>query len=282
MLTALSFLTVIPANSVPGPWNTSPTHRQISNSRAFYPAVGLLLGAMLLGLQLGCRQVFPSFLSGAMLLMFLVVVNRGFHLDGLMDTCDGLFGGFSRERRLEIMRDSRLGAFGVAGGVGVLALKYGALVSLLGYLPWAVGWSTTSATGAITPWHSLETVGWSLLLFPMLSRWSMVVALGAFPYARGQGLGSPFHQGGAGWPTAVAGATAVVAAVLLGGAGGAGLLAGATAVAWLLGRVMTAQLGGLTGDTYGAINEVVEALALMAAVAMLPHGWVAPLTATVL
>ena len=260
MLTALSFLTVIPANSVPGPWNGSPTPRQISDSRAFYPAVGLLLGAMLMGLELGCREVFPPYLSAAVLLVFVVAVNRGFHLDGLMDSCDGLFGGFTRERRLEIMQDSRLGAFGVAGGIGVLLLKYGALVSLLA--------------------HSQGGVEWSLLLFPLLSRWSMVVALAAFPYARGQGLGSPFHQGGAVGPTA-AGATAAAAAVLLGAAGGAGLLAGATAAAWLLGRVMTAKLGGLTGDTYGAINEVVEALALMAAVAMLRHGWVEPLTAAV-
>ena len=177
-----------------------------------------------------------------------------------MDTCDGLFGGFTRERRLEIMRDPRVGSFGVAGGAGILVLKYGALVSLLGPGVFGADWS------------------WSLLLFPMLSRWSMVVALAAFPYVRSPGLGSPFHEGGAGWPTAAAGATALAAAVILGGAGGGGLLAGATAAAWLLGRVMTSKLGGLTGDTYGAINEVVEALALVALVGMRSHGWVEPLS----
>ena len=106
----------------------------------------------------------------------------------------------------------------------------------------------------------------------------MVVALGAFPYVRSQGLGSPFHQGGIFWPTMVAGISAVAGAALLGSIAGAGMLAGATLITWLLGRSISAKLGGLTGDSYGAINEVVEMLALMAVVAMASHGWVEPLT----
>jgi adenosylcobinamide-GDP ribazoletransferase len=135
----------------------------------------------------------------------------------------------------------------------VLLLHYGALVSLLG----------------------LQEPGqkWALLLFPMLSRWSMVVALAAFPYVRQQGLGSPFHQGRI-WPaTTAAAVSAAIAAVLLGGIAGAAMLVGATAIAWLLGWGMASKLGGLTGDTYGAVNEVIAALALLAAVAVLPYGW---------
>ena len=189
---------------IPATWKGTPSQREISNSRAYYPAVGLLLGIMLVGLERGCREVFPDFLSAAVLVIALLVATRGLHLDGLMDTCDGLFGGFTKERRLEIMRDSQVGAFGVAGGASVLLLQYGALGSLLG----------------------LGEPGqkWALLLFPMLSRWSMVVALGVFPYVRQQGLGSPFHQGGIGWPTAAAAASAVLAAVLMGGIAGAGML----------------------------------------------------------
>ena len=253
MLAALSFLTVIPAT-----WRRSPTLREISNSRAYFPAVGLLLGLMLVGVERGCREVFPDYLSAAVLLVALLAVTRGLHLDGLMDTCDGFFGGFTRERRLDIMRDPQVGAFGVAGGVSVLLLKYGGLVSLLGM----------EESGA----------AWSLLLIPMISRWSMVIALSAFPYARIEGLGHAFHQGSVAWSTAVAAATVVVAAVLLGGVGGAGMLAGATVVAWFLGWVMASRFGGLTGDTYGTVNEIVEVLALAAAVTMLPHGWLEPLT----
>ena len=195
----------------------------------------MLLGIILVGLERGCREVFPDFLSAAVLVVALPVVTLGLHLDGLMDTCDGLFGGFTEERRLEIMRDSQVGAFGVAGAVSLLLLQYGALVSLL---------------GLTEPGQK-----WALLLFPMLSRWSMVVALGAFPYVRAQGLGPPFHQGAIGWPTAAAAASAIVASVLLGGIAGAGMLAGATAIAWLLGWAMASKLGGLTGDTYALLTR---------------------------
>ena len=212
----------------------------------------------MVGLERGCSEVFPDFLSAAVLLVSLIAVNRGLHLDGLMDSCDGIFGGFTRDRRLEIMRDSQVGAFGVAGAAGILLLKYGALVSLLGF----------SGSG----------IEWSLLLFPILSRWSMVVALGAFPYVRSPGLGSPFHQGNILWATIMAGIIAIAGAVLLGSIAGAGMLAGATLIAWLLGKYMAVKLGGLTGDSYGAINEVTEMLALMAMVAMASHAWVEPLT----
>ena len=248
----------MPATYLSGAGTQNLTGRQISISRAYYPAVGLLIGLMLAGIERGCREVFPDFLSAAVLLASLVAVTRGLHLDGLMDTCDGLFGGFTRERRLEIMRDSQVGAFGVAGAAVILLVKYGALVSLIGLKE--------------------PGIEWSLLLFPMMSRWAMVVALGSFPYVRSQGLGSPFQEGSRWWPTLLAAVSAAVAAVLIGAIGGAGMVAGATALAWALGWIMAGRLGGLTGDTYGAINEVVETLALLAVVAMFPHGWVEPLT----
>ena len=237
-----------------------PTQEEISGSRAYYPAVGLLLGLLLVGVERGAREAFPEFLTAALLLTVLVVVNRGLHLDGLMDSCDGLLGGGTTERRLEIMQDSRVGSFAVAGAVCVLLLKYGALVSLLTL-------TDAGQTG----------IYWVLLLFPMLSRWAMVINLGAFPYVRRNGLGSPFHHGKAGFPTSFAAATAILAAVMLGGFGGAGMVVGVSVLAWLLGRGMAAMLGGLTGDTYGATNELAETATLLAAVGLVPHGWIEPL-----
>lgn len=210
----------------------------------------------MVGLERGAREVFPVYLTAAVLLVFLIGVTRGLHLDGFMDVCDGLFGGYTRQRRLEIMRDSNVGAFAVAGAAALLILKYGALLSLL----------TLAVPGK----------EWALLLFPMLSRWSMVLALGAFPYVRSDGLGSPFHQGTARLATTAAALIAVAASILLGGIGGAGMLLGASALAWICGRMMAKLLGGLTGDTYGATNEVVEAAVLMAAVALLPYGLIEP------
>ncbi|HEU0022331.1 MAG TPA: adenosylcobinamide-GDP ribazoletransferase, partial [Dehalococcoidia bacterium] len=153
---ALSFLTIFPAAGT-----RSPGQQDISNARACYPAVGLLLGLLLVGIERGAREIFPVPLTAALLLAVLAAVTRGLHLDGFMDVCDGLLGGYTAQRRLEIMRDSHVGAFAVVGAVSLLILKYGALVSLL----------------------SLGVAGkeWVLLLFPTLSRWSMVVQLGLFP-----------------------------------------------------------------------------------------------------
>ena len=211
----------------------------------------------MVGVELGGRELFPVYLTAALLLVVLVVTTRGLHLDGFMDVCDGLFGGYTRERRLEIMRDSNVGAFAVAGAASLLILKYGALLSLL----------TIPSPGK----------EWSLLLFPMMSRWSMVVALEAFPYVRGDGLGSPFHEEGSRLATFIAVLIAVLASAVLGGIGGIGLLFGASVLAWFLGKVMSNMLGGLTGDSYGAINEVTEVGVLVTAVALLPHGLIEPL-----
>ena len=219
--------------------------------------VGLLLGLILVAVDKGAGALFPAPLTAALLLATLVILTRGLHLDGFMDVCDGLFGGYTPERRLEIMRDSHVGAFAVVGAVSLLLLKYGALVSLL----------------------SLGVPGkeFVLLLFPTLSRWSMVLQLGVFPYVRAEGLGSPLHQGSAKLATLAALLTAIVTSVVLGSIGGAVLLAGLTLLAWLLGLTMAKMLGGLTGDTYGATNEIIEVVGLVAAVALLPHGWIQPL-----
>ncbi len=224
--------------------------------------VGLLLGIFLVGVERGAREVFPVYLTAALLLVVLLVATRGLHLDGLMDACDGLFGGFDAQRRLDIMRDSHVGAFGVAGALAVLLLKYGALVGLLG------------AGGETSHWPRYT---WALLLFPALSRWTMVLALTAFPYARSQGLGTPFHQGSAAWGGLLAAFLAIAAAVLLGGIGGSAMFVGVTIMALLAGWSMIRMLGGLTGDCYGAINEMAESVALVVAVGMLAQGWIEPL-----
>lgn len=251
-LAALAFLTWFPYTKL-----RERSQQDISHSRIYFPLVGLLLGLGLVVVERGASLVFAPPLTAALVVVLLLVVTRGLHIDGLMDVCDGLFGGATPERRMEIMRDSRVGAFAVAGAAGVLLLKYGALVSLL------------------APGHPGKAL--ALLLFPMISRWTMVAALAAFPYARSQGLGSPFHQGNV-WPaTVVAGMVAVFAAVFIGGIGGVGILIGATVMALVLGRGMSKMLGGLTGDTYGAINELVEVAVLAATVALIPHGWLEPL-----
>ena len=216
-----------------------------------------MIGLVLVGVEEGSSRVFSEPLTAAFLVAVMIVVTRGLHLDGLMDVFDGVFGGFTPERRLEIMRDSRVGAFGVIGAIAVLLLKYGALVSLL-----------------MLPQPGKE---WALFLFPTLSRWTMVVLLGAFPYVRTQGLGSPFHGTGIKIATTIAGISALAASVLLGGFAGLGLFFGVTVVAWLMGWAIAKTLGGLTGDAYGATNEIIETVVLIVATALATQEWLEPL-----
>ena len=286
---ALSFLTVLPVGG-----GRPLAARQISHSRAYYPAVGLLLGLLLLGLERGVSMVLPPPLTAAILLAALAAATRALHLDGLMDICDGVFGGHTRERRLEIMQDSRVGAFGVASGGVILLWKYAALLSLLtaaapgGWAAFPPGdWAAFPHPDAPTEaaWlpglallggGTLADGGWwdgvpvwaALLLVPALSRWAMVAALLLFPYARRGGLGSPFHQGGAWPPTLLAAVVITAAALLLAGLTGLALLAGVSLLAAAVGWAISRALGGLTGDAYGAINELAETAALTALAAV--------------
>ena len=253
LLVALSFLTILPVGIA------DATDREISRSRAWYPVVGLLYGAMLAGIAaLADLLSLRPLLTAALLVAALAVANRFLHLDGLMDICDGLWGGHTPARRLEIMRDSRVGAFAVAGAASILLIKYGALAALL--------------DGAGAVWHAL-------LFFPVASRWTMTLLLTTFPYGRRQGIGAAFAAAGRPWlATGWALLTAVIISAATGGLAGALLLAAVSALALLFGWAASRQLGGgLTGDCYGAANEIAEASALVALAAAAPHRWFAPL-----
>ena len=271
---AVGFLTVLPIGRSISPDQPSG-QRAVSNSRAFFPFVGLLLGLVLALVEITMSTIFPAYLTAGILLVVMVFATRGLHLDGLMDVCDSLFGGYTKERRLEIMKDPHVGAFGAVAGSMLILLKFAALLSLLDPRFIGSGWIGYSdiavlraAAFAYQPGKVLV-----LLLFPTLSRWAMVVCLGAFTYVRQQGLGSPFHQRNAKVATAAAALTTLAASLILGGFGGLGLFAGVTLLALAAGWIMTRALGGLTGDCYGAVNEVSEVAVLAGAVALAHQGW---------
>jgi adenosylcobinamide-GDP ribazoletransferase len=245
--TALGFLTIAP---IPKGVSTS----NFPASLAYFPLVGLGIGGVLWGIDEGLEGRLPEAVAVALLLALMLVLTRGLHVEGFMDTCDGLLGGHTRERRLEIMKDPHAGAFAVMGVATLLLVKWSALVSLEG-----------------------SSRGWTLLLFPAMGRWAMVVAVVAFPYAREQGLGKAFQGGARAAAILTAGVIILAASVLMGGTGGIILLAAATGAALLLGRAMASMLGGLTGDTYGAINESVETAALVTAVGLASTTLIGPL-----
>src|SRR2546423_7712403 len=196
LVTALSFLTRLP---LPALSRRQSAHvRGPAEAMATFPLAGLVLGALLVGLdRLLSLTAFPLPTRNILLVVALVALTGGLHLDGLMDTCDGLIGGHNAQQRLNIMRDSHVGSYGVLGGVCVVLLKVGAL-------------------GAVP--NSARVV--ALLLTPMLGRWSLVLAAALFPPARPSGLGAAFRAGVTPPRLAAAAVTCVVAACGLGGVPG--------------------------------------------------------------
>jgi adenosylcobinamide-GDP ribazoletransferase len=243
LLAAFQFLTILPP-IVRRPF----TPEELGRSIAFYPVVGLAVGGALTAAAL-LRAILPSSIVAGLTLAVWVIATRALHLDGWMDTCDGLFGGFTPERRLDIMRDSRVGAFGVAGGALLLIVEYGALQAIIA-----------------TPVHRIAP----LILTPVLGRWIVALAITLFPYARAEGMGRAMKDH-ARWPQAVI-ATLVAVAVAWLAAGVYGLIAmlvslvvGGLAVWFALRRVP-----GLTGDLYGALCMAVEAVLLVCLAGVTP------------
>jgi len=241
ILLALKFLTVLP---VPTPRDVPP--KAMGRAAAYYPLVGALLGLLLVGADLLLGLVLAPVLRAALVLALWVGLTGALHLDGFLDCCDGLFAPCPPERRLEILRDTHAGSFAVVGAVLLLLVKYAALASLQG------------------PWRPAALAG-----APVLGRWAMTYALVAYPYARqGPGLGGLVKQGAGRRELAVASACALGATLAawhwLGLAALPATWAFTAAVArWIMGRIP-----GLTGDTYGAICELVEAAWLVGLAAL--------------
>jgi adenosylcobinamide-GDP ribazoletransferase len=173
--------------------------------------------------------------------MLLLLLSGGLHADGLMDTCDAVFCHATPARRLEIMRDPHVGAFGVIGAVCVIVLKVAAVDALPSPMRWQL-----------------------LVLAPTLGRWAIVTLAAVFPYGRPTGLGAPLKAAARPGPLLMASLVPLAACLLLGPVGVA--CAVLTAVAALaLGWWLMRLLPGLTGDSYGAACEVVEMLVWIAA-----------------
>ena len=236
---AFGFLTIFPV----GPLKTPPT----AWSTAYFPLVGLALGGILAGLDLAARQVLPMPVVGALLLVALLITTRAIHIEGFLDSCDGLLGGRNRTQRLGILRDSRVGAFAVVGGVGLLLLKWTLLVNA-----------------------PIEVRTEMLVLFPCLSRFGMLSTMVAFSYVREQGLGTSFRIGRSRWQLALGFIIAAVAAGVLMDAAGLILMTASLATSLALGWWVSRLIGGMTGDTYGAVNEVAEVSVLLLATALFP------------
>ncbi|MGC7871110.1 adenosylcobinamide-GDP ribazoletransferase [Desulfosporosinus sp. SYSU MS00001] len=236
-LIALTFLTRLP---LPSP-KVEVTSEEFTGSYRYYPLVGLLIGFILWLLAKGLFPFFPPLVLGALLLVAELILTGGLHLDGFMDSMDGLLSARSPERILEIMKDSRVGAHASMALFGLLLFKFSLLASL------------TLAKFSL------------LLIMPMLSRWVFQIGVIAFPYARAQGLGKGFHEATQWITLLISGALVCGISYLLSGFAGIISFFVCVIAVTLWAKKITSLIGGLTGDLYGAIIELSEVLCLFAA-----------------
>lgn len=236
-LCAVQFLTRIPVPPLKGfqpDW--------IARSAPFYPVVGWIVGALSAAVFVAASHVWSPLVAAVLALGAGLLLTGGFHEDGLADTADGLGGGQTRARRLEIMKDSRIGSYGVLALWTILTLK---AATLSGFTPWRGALALLVAHGA--------------------ARSLAVVAMAALPYA-----GDPDAAKLKPSPTGVRPVEAGVA-VLLGLAPLVLLGPVAAAIALVLAGLASAAaalaarrlIGGWTGDVLGAVEQVSEAALLL-------------------
>ncbi len=233
-LIALQFLTSLPVRL-----DGMPEPHAVGRSLLYYPLVGLLLGAMLWLVGTVLENASAPLLA-ALLLTGWVALTGGLHLDGLADSADAWLGGFGdRERTLTIMKDPRSGPIAVVVLVLLLLLKFVAL------------WTLLAADQRL-----------ALLLAPLLGRSALLGLFLTTPYVRPGGLGQVLaEQMPRNTSRIVLGGVVLVCLAL--GSSGWLALAATVGVGWLSRRAMCRRIGGTTGDTAGALLELVECAVLV-------------------
>ncbi len=246
VLLAIQFLTLIPLR-IEG----SVSADDVGRSSAFFPVVGLLKGALLALAYTALEPFLSPGITAALILIFSVLINGGFHIDGLADTFDAIASGKGREAKLRIMKDSSTGPIGVTAIVLVLGLKYLLLLELFADDPLPC-----------------------LLLFPMIGSWTMVAAMFHGESAKRDGLGFTLISGTGHKQVLLATATALAVLTLTGLLlpraslpeavwFSVALLAAMYLLAVILVKSFTRHFNGLTGDNLGAISELSETAFLL-------------------
>lgn len=248
---ALTLLTVLPVPGLRRDELEAEQATDCARSTRLFPLVGALVGLILVGVDAAATLFFSPGVRAALLVAAAAAVSGGLHLDGLADTFDGLLCRKDRETTLQIMRDSRMGALGATALIISLLLRFALLDEVADWLrPYA------------------------LLFLPIAGRQAMVLAIALHGYARsGAGMGRQYAlQTGrrevyaslmltglmltAGWlqdAAAGAGRFVVIAVAVVAAQVGSAIFA----------RHVAGRLGGLTGDVYGAVNEVAELVFLL-------------------
>ena len=233
---AVAFCTRIPIH-------VSFSAEDVGKAARWFPFVGGLLGLCYWGIAHALQPVFPAALIGVVVVAFEALVTGGLHFDGLADTLDGFGGGKTREDILRIMRDHAIGTYGALALILLVALKVAAIAALLDQ-------------------HRLFPV---ILIAPVLGRWNVVLLSWWLPYARpSQAVSRNIGRWEVLWSTV----TVALAVALAGSWKGLVCWAASCLCAVWFGRFCRKRIGGVTGDTLGASEQLGESLVLLAGVAL--------------
>jgi adenosylcobinamide-GDP ribazoletransferase len=241
-ITALQFLTIITVSK-----KHEVGESELARSMVYFPFVGFLIGLILVWADRAFLWFVPDTISNIFLLILSAVMTRALHIDGLADSIDGIMGGGDPESRLVIMRDSRIGTAGVLSIVFVLMIKYVCLNNLF-----------------------VDYKAAALLTAPAYSRWSQMLMMFNAGYVREQGMGKAFvgHVRSSGL---------VAASIITVGLSGfviyqydlrttilaIGIPLAVGLVTFLWRWFVVRKIGGVTGDSVGAVSEMNEALTLL-------------------
>ncbi|MDH4162518.1 MAG: adenosylcobinamide-GDP ribazoletransferase [Nitrospirota bacterium] len=240
-ITALQFLTVITVRK-----DHETTENDLARSMVYFPFIGFLIGLILVQADKALLWLFPDTIGNIFLLLASVMLTRALHVDGLADSVDGIMGGHDHESRLAIMRDSRIGTAGVLAIIFIFLIKYACLNNLF----------TEYKTAA-------------LLTAPAFSRWAQMLMMYKSDYGRDEGMGKAFvgHVRSGGLVAASVVSLGISAFVIINEPRTIVLAIGipvAVVCFTLLWRwFVTRKVGGVTGDSIGAVSEMTEALTLL-------------------
>jgi len=232
-LVALQFLTVLPLRI-----RSEVTPEDLGGSLRYFPVIGLLIGLALAGAAL-LSSFLPNPVAAILILIMSIVLTGGIHLDGFADTCDGFYGPRSKEKILEIMRDSRVGVMGVTGVFCLLALK----CTLIASIPHNVLWKV-------------------LIMMTVFARWSQVWVCCTSNYARDEGKAKYFVEYAGKKELLVGSIFAVALFLFLMKLKGLVLLVVSLLPLLLFMNYVKRKIGGVTGDTIGAASEIAEVAVL--------------------
>ena len=225
---ALRFLTIIPTGN-----KKAADEDKLSKATIYFPLVGLLLGLILVGANKFFSNILlEQFFTNIILVILLIVLTGGLHLDGLADTFDALLSRKNKSEMLKIMRDSHIGTMGVLGLITIILIKLSFLSSL-----------------------DSKIINNSLILMCLLSRYSLVLSIFLFPYAREEGKAKAFIEGMNLKVFSLATLVTLICSALFLGLKGLIVFIMVGTFVILLGKFIAHKIGVMTGDTLGDINE---------------------------